>query len=151
MFVTHSLCIFVPTLLIHAMDLSVVSLILQVNTNGVITLGEPAVECCPVRFEDIQFGAAAFVTPYWIDNDPSSQGNVSYSVFVRGSEQLQKVSSFISQSQRTSFIGTWMLVAYWLDVPEALLERQVSHCSVMNTKQLTFNALCDVPTSPSTS
>ncbi|CAI8026301.1 Deleted in malignant brain tumors 1 protein [Geodia barretti] len=99
---------------------------LYVTTNGVITLGVPALECCPVRFEDIHFGAAAFVSPYWIDNDPSIEGNVSYSVVVRDNELLQTVSNYIAQSQRISFNGTWMLIAYWLDVPEALLKQQVN-------------------------
>ena len=105
--------------------MSIASSLLQVTTNGIITLGEPAVQCCPVRFEDIQIGTPAFVAPYWIDNDPSIQGNVSYSVFVQG-DQLLEVSSFISRTQRTSFRGTWMVVAFWLDVPEALLEQHVS-------------------------
>ena len=80
-----------------------------------------------MRFEDIHFGAAAFVAPYWIDNDPSIEGNVSYSVVVRDNELLQTVSNYIAQSQRISFNGTWMLIAYWLDVPEALLKQQVRH------------------------
>ena len=103
-----------------------VSCCLQVTTNGRITIGEPAIQCCPVRFEDIHVGATAFIAPYWIDNNPSIRGNVSYSVFSQDSELLLTVSNFIAKSQQTSFIGTWMLVAFWRDVPEALLE-QVRH------------------------
>ena len=92
-----------------------------------ITIGEKAVECCPVRFEDIQFGATAFLAPYWMDNDPSAGGSVSYAIFsdLEGSSILQNVSNFISRNQSTTFNGVWMLVAFWSKVPEQFFEQQV--------------------------
>ena len=98
----------------------------QVTTNGIIYFGQPAVECCPVRFQDLRSDAVAFVAPYWIDNDPSVQGSVSYEALIQGDPLVQEVSDFISKSQGTVFSGEWMLVAFWLDVPEAFLEEQVS-------------------------
>ena len=90
-----------------------------------ITIGEEAVECCPVTFEDIQFGATAFVAPYWIDNDPSAGGSVSYAVFSGSSPILQYVSEIISRNQSIDFRGVWMLVAFWSKVPEFFLHQQV--------------------------
>lgn len=58
-----------------------------------------------------------FVAPYWIDNDLSVGGNVSYGVFTGESALLDEVSNFISISESIEFSGTWMLVAYWIDVP----------------------------------
>lgn len=96
----------------------------QVTTNGMITFGEPSVECCPVRFEDIPSTSVPFVAPYWIDNDPSIGGNVSYAVFQSGSV-IDDVSLFLSSVEGTLFRGIWMLVAYWEDLPESLLAEQV--------------------------
>ena len=90
-----------------------------------ITIGEEAIECCPIRFDRIQVGASAFVAPYWIDNDPSIQGNVSYGVHVQGSSCLQVINNFISRDQEIEFSGVWMLVAFWQNVPEVFFEEQV--------------------------
>ena len=90
-----------------------------------ITIEEEVIECCPIRFDRLQAGASAFVTPYWIDNDPSVQGNVSYEVHARGSSYLQDVNDFISRDQDIEFRGVWMLVGFWWDVPEVFIEEQV--------------------------
>ena len=76
-----------------------------------ITIEEAAIECCPIRFDRIQVGASAFVTLYWIDNDPSIQGSVSYKVHAQGSTSLEDVNAFISRNQGNEFSGVWMLVA----------------------------------------
>lgn len=65
------------------------------------------------------------MAPYWIDNDPSLQGSVCYEVHVQGSPLLQDVSNFVSRNQSVEFSGVWMLVAFWLDVPEYFFEEQV--------------------------
>ena len=88
-------------------------------------MGEDVIECCPIRFDHIRVGASTFVAPYWIDNDPSIQGNVSYGVHVQGSSSLQLVSDFISRDQEIEFSGLWMLVAFWQDLPEVFFEEQV--------------------------
>ena len=58
-----------------------------------------------------------FVAPYWIDNNLSSGGTVSYGVFTGDSTLLDEVSNFISISENIQFSGVWMLVAYWNDIP----------------------------------
>ena len=92
-----------------------------------ITIGEEAIQCCPIRFDRIQVGAAAFVAPYWIDNDPSVQGNVTYQVFTEGNSFLELVSDYISRDQSIDFNGVWMLVAFWYDVPEVFFEERVGN------------------------
>ena len=97
----------------------------QVMTNGVIYLGAPMGECCPVPFASIPSQATPFIAPYWIDNDPSMRGNVSYEIHAGNGPLLQLVNDHISSSQNVTFCGTWMMVAYWWDVPELFLEDMV--------------------------
>ena len=99
--------------------------LLQVTSDGVIPIGEEAIECCPIRFDRILVGASAFVAPYWIDNDPSIQGGVSYEVHEQGSPSLELVSDFISSDLSIEFSGVWMLVAFWQNVPEFFFQEQV--------------------------
>lgn len=89
--------------------------------NGVIYLGAAMGECCPVPFTSVPSQATPFIAPYWIDNDPSVGGNVSYEIHGDG-PLLQLVSDYISSSQNRTFCGTWMVVAYWWDVPELFFE-----------------------------
>ena len=72
----------------------------------------------PKPFSELASGTTSFTTPYWVDNDPSQGGSVSYEVHTGSSPLLSQVSDYISSSQSVEFSGTWMLVAYWLNVPE---------------------------------
>ena len=58
-----------------------------------------------------------FVAPYWIENDLSEGGNISYNNLTGDSELLFQVSNFISRSEDVEFCGTWMLVAHWINIP----------------------------------
>ena len=64
-----------------------------------------------------QLASGSFIAPYWVDNDPSMGGSVSYEVHTGNSSLLSQVSNVISSTEAVEFSGTWMLVAYWLDVP----------------------------------
>ena len=92
-----------------------------------ITIGEEAIECCPIRFDHILPGAPPFVAPYWIDNDPSVRGGVTYEVFTLGirNSSMELVSNYISRDQSIDFNGVWMLAAIWHDVSEVFFEEQV--------------------------
>ena len=94
--------------------------------NGIIYVGTNFGECCPLCFDELQCGTTPFIAPYWIDSDPSVRGNVSYEAHGTNSSLLQQVSDYISVSQNLSFNGTWMMVAYWWDVPELFLDDTVS-------------------------
>lgn len=60
------------------------------------------------------------MAPFWTDSDISEGvGEVSYQVYDNSqSESLSWVSTYVSQQQQINFIGTWMLVAEWRDVPK---------------------------------
>ena len=110
--------------------------------NGVIYIGKHFGECCPLPFNQLPPGTTPFIAPYWIDSDPSVRGNVSYEAHGTNSSLLQQVSDYISVSQSLSFSGTWMMVAYWWDVPELFLDDTVStecvvvSCLIQSTYQV---------------
>ena len=64
------------------------------------------------------------VAPFWDDIDVSEGGSIFYEMHsctsfnARSLELLQRVSYFISEVQGVSFLGSWMLVGMWEDVPE---------------------------------
>ena len=110
---------------------------LQIMVNGVIYIGRSYGECCPLKFTALPLDATPFIAPYWIDSDPSVRGNVSYEVHTGNTSLLQQVSDYISSNQSVEFSGTWMIVAYWWDVPELFLDDTVSF-------EYAQNAICHV-------
>ena len=52
--------------------------------------------------------------PFWDDTDISSDevGEISYEIHESG-YYLEQVTDFLRRKRPSSFIGTWMLVAYW--------------------------------------
>ena len=110
----------------------------QVFANGVIYIDSPIGECCPFDFSELSLEATPFIAPYWIDNDLSVRGNVSYEVHGAESLLLREVSDYISSSQNVTFSGTWMMVAYWWDVPELFLDDSVRQ----NT--YTLSCICNI-------
>ena len=57
------------------------------------------------------------VAPFWADNSIVHGGQLSYEVHV-ATGLITQVSVYIRQLLQTDFIGTWMLVAEWVDVHE---------------------------------
>ena len=108
--------------------------------NGIIYIGIHFGECCPVSFNELPPGTTPFIAPYWIDSDSSVRGNVSYEAHGTNSSLLQRVSDYISVSQNLSFSGTWMMVAYWWDVPELFLDDTVSTEYVFGCLDSKYNA-----------
>ena len=90
--------------------------------DGLIYIDAETGVCCPIPFNSIPSGSTPFIAPYWIDNDPSMGGNVSYEIHQGGSPMLKLVSDYISSNQSRQFCGTWMMMAYWWDVPELFVE-----------------------------
>jgi hypothetical protein len=91
-----------------------------VSTNGLFSFGRPF----PYH-EPLAFPAASYydtlVAPFWADADISGvNGQVFYSVHNNSDVALNWVSTFISQQQEIMFLGSWMLVAQWKDVPQHL-------------------------------
>ena len=91
--------------------------VFQVHENGLIFFDDLTGVTAPQSINSIPFGSASFVAPYWLDNDPSSGGIISYEVHTGSSPLLRQVSQLIANNQGSQFCGTWMLVADWLSVP----------------------------------
>ena len=63
-------------------------------------------------------GLDFIVAPFWSDIDISTGvGSVSYEVHT-ASDVLDWVSNVVSQHQQTNFIGRWMILAEWRNVPQ---------------------------------
>ena len=98
---------------------------LQVCSNGVISFGKNYFYFWyPERFPSRYFyiRRANVLAAYWNDHDPRSEGTVEYKVYTtelgaQAEQYLSTVSGYISQQQERNFTGTWMLVAYWNQVP----------------------------------
>ena len=88
---------------------------LQVHTNGFIFIDGNIGLLTPQMFGTIASGS--FIAPYWVDNNPSMGGNVSYAVHSADSPLLHRVSCSISSRENVQFRGTWMMVVYWFNVP----------------------------------
>ena len=99
--------------------------------NGIIYIDSPVGELHPKPFMCLPPRTTPIIAPYWIDNDPSVGGNVSYEVHTTGSPLLRNVSDYISSNQHVRFTGTWMMVAYWWDVPELFLNNTVRQSTCM--------------------
>lgn len=72
----------------------------------------------PLQCSDDQVQVlAVFLT----DHDARVNGTISYKVYTRSNMNMDTVSTFI-QSNRgsTNFMGTWMIVVEWRDVPRYL-------------------------------
>ena len=63
-------------------------------------------------------GPEYLVAPFWADVDiEEGVGNISYQIYSTGSPLLDTVNTIISDEENINFIGHWMLVAEWDDVP----------------------------------
>ena len=98
---------------------------LQVCSNGVISFGNSYFYFWyPERFPSRYFyiRRANVLAAYWNDHDPRSEGTVEYKMYTtelgtQAEQYLSSVSGYVSQQQEKNFTGTWMLVAYWNQVP----------------------------------
>lgn len=90
------------------------------STNGILSFERPFPYHSPHFFPGTNFYSHDLVAPFWTDNDiTEGVGEVSYQVYENSqSESLSWVSTYISQQQQINFIGTWMLIAEWKDVPK---------------------------------
>lgn len=96
---------------------------MQVCSNGVISFGNNYFyfwypDLFPSRYFYIR--RANVIAAFW--NDQGGEDTVFYKVYTRGlgskaEQNLDTVSSLVSEQQDTNFTGNWMLVAYWNQVP----------------------------------
>ena len=96
--------------------------LMQINTNGFLSFERPVEDFSPDLFPEPH--TTYLVAPYWADiniDNALELGQISYEVHTADSDStlLSQVSFFISEQWEDSeeFIGRWMLVAEWNDVP----------------------------------
>ena len=90
------------------------------SNNGLFSFGGPFFNYSAVDFPIEE----SVVAPFWDDIDVREGGSIFYEIHsctsfnARSLELLQHVSYFISEVEGVSFLGSWMLVGMWEDVPE---------------------------------
>ena len=90
----------------------------QVSTNGYIVFGRPLRFCCPNGPLTIS-SPNYIIAPFWSDADPRQFGLVRYSVFEgSNSTEIQRISDATSALIGSDFVGTWMMIVDWVEVPQ---------------------------------
>ena len=97
----------------------VVSLLIQVGTNGIISFQQPFTHHIPSLFpSELTFISSAYLlAPFWSDVDIGIYGSIFYEVHNNSNSLLiSQVNRFLSNYTETDFNGTWMLVVQWDEV-----------------------------------
>ena len=92
--------------------------VLQVNTNGLLSLKESFVSADPHHFP---LADVYLIAPFWSDVDiEAGTGKIYYEVHssATGGTPLQDISKFISSEEDVVFEAEWMLVAEWEKVSQ---------------------------------
>ena len=92
---------------------------IQVLSDGAITFNRGVRLYAPQRFPLSDESDIQLVAPFLADHDPRKTGSVRYRVYDSNSmDEINTVSSFIRNSGSSeNFMGNWMLVAEWRNVP----------------------------------
>lgn len=87
----------------------------QIGTNGVFSFGYRELAYFFYLTHFNRFTA----DPFWGDVDISNGvGEIKYEIHPSPSVLIDQVSTFISVKRGLEFVGTWMLLCYWQNVPE---------------------------------
>ena len=57
------------------------------------------------------------VAPYWVNFNIHQSGHVSYEIHNTTTDLMSLVNNFVQQQEDEDFVGTWMMVATYSDVP----------------------------------
>ena len=88
----------------------------QVTSNGFFSFGREAHLHNPVLFpESVLYNH--LVAPYWVNSDIRQSGRIYYEVHSTLTGLVSTVNNFIQQEDDEDFIGTWMMVATFNEVP----------------------------------
>ena len=93
-------------------------------------MGQPFIEWKPELFP---VDSLYMVAPFWNDIDIREMGDTSYQVYSTGSPLLDTVNTNIRDEENISFIGHWMLVAEWNNVPEYEVSPSTSQVGFCDT------------------
>lgn len=58
------------------------------------------------------------MAPYWLNFDIHKSGTISYEVHSNMTGLMSVVNNFIQQQDNEDFVGKWMIVAMFNDVPQ---------------------------------
>ena len=95
---------------------------LQVTTNGYFSMGQLSYKGT-LQLPSLT-SPLPLVAPYAADISTVRQGRIRYATFPNGEPEVLRVSKFITRETSgeegrggDEFLGTWMAVAEWEDVP----------------------------------
>jgi hypothetical protein len=93
-----------------------------VSTNGLISFGRSFEESTPELFPSTNPDTfwRYLVAPFWADFNSANGGSVSYAIYTseNSGSLLSNVSQLIqSETSDGDFVGSWMLVGYWENLP----------------------------------
>ena len=88
----------------------------QVTSNGFFSFGREAHLYNPVLFPESVF-FHNLVAAYWVNSDIRQSGRISYEVHSSATGLMSVVNNFIQLQEDEDFVGTWMMVATFIEVP----------------------------------
>lgn len=87
----------------------------QIGTNGMFSFGYREL----AYLFSLTYFNRSTADPFWGDVDISNGvGEIKYEIHPSPSVLIDQVSTFISVKRGLEFVGAWMLVCYWQNVPE---------------------------------
>ena len=87
------------------------------TSNGFFSFGREAHLHNPVLFPESVF-YNHLVAPYWVNSDIRQSGRISYEVHNTMTGLISIVNNFIQQQEDEDFVGSWMMVATFSEVPQ---------------------------------
>ena len=106
------------------------------TVDGQIFINRTAFGQFPTSFGSLPISTPSFIASFWLMGDITvRRGNVSYEVHNTSTSLLRQVSDYVSRNQSVPFVGSWMMVAFWSEVPEKFVTG-VSSVSMIHISQI---------------
>ena len=107
------------------------------TVDGLIFINTTALRQLPTPFRLLPTtNIPSFIASFWLKGDIAvGRGNVSYEVHNTSTSLLRQVSDYVSRNQSVPFVGSWMMVAFWSEVPEKFITG-VSSVSMIHISQI---------------
>ncbi len=87
------------------------------TSSGIFSFGREAHLYNPILFPESMF-YNYLVAPYWVNFDIRQFGSISYEIHRTITDKMSVVNNFIQQQEDEEFVGTWMMVAFFNEVPQ---------------------------------
>ena len=117
------------------------------TVDGLIFINTTALRLFPTSFGSLpNTSTPSFISSFWLKGDIAvGRGNVSYEVHNTSTSLLRQVSDYVSRNQSVPFVGSWMIVAFWSEVPEMFVTG-VSSVSMVHIYQNNIDNLMIITT-----